>query len=101
MARQIIVLPEAETDLSTAYWWYEGRDAGLGDEFLRCVEAAFAKIAKNPLQFPKRFDDSRRILVRRFPYAVYFEHDDDTVTVQYVFHFAQSPGRLEDRLGGD
>ena len=98
MSRQVVLLPEAESDLDAAYWWYEERDAGLGDEYLRCVEEAFARIAANPLLYPRRFDDSRRILIRRFPYAIYFEHDEETVTVQFVFHCAQDPVKLDERL---
>jgi plasmid stabilization system protein ParE len=99
VARRVFLVPEAESDLDDAYWWYEDREPGLGEEFLQCIEEAFAKVARNPLHYPVRFDYSRRILVRRFPYAVYFECDDATVTIQYVFHFAQDPTRLEKRLG--
>jgi toxin ParE1/3/4 len=99
VARRIVLMPEAESDLDEAYWWYEDREPGLGEDFLKCIEEVFAKVAKNPLHYPVRFDDSRRILVRRFPYAVYFECDDAAVTIQYVFHCGQDPGKLEKRLG--
>ncbi len=85
--------------MDLAYGWYEDRERGLGEEFFGCVEEAFSKISKNSLHFPERFAHSRRILVRRFPYAVYSECDDETVTVQYVFHCAQDPGRLKKQLG--
>ena len=102
MLRRIVLLPEAEEDLDAAFWWYEERDPGLGDEFLRCVEESLSRVAANPLMFPLRFDNSRRVLIRRFPYAIYFEHDPETIVVQYVFHCAQDPGRISRRLrGGD
>jgi hypothetical protein len=46
---------------------------------------------------PVRFDDVRRVLVRRFPYAVYFYHDDDSVFITYVFHTALNPRKLVER----
>ena len=96
--RKIILVPEAVNDAAAAYAWYEGEAPGLGDDFLRCLEKAYALIAEHPLHYPVRFDSFRRILVRRFPYAVYFEHDDDTILIHYVFHCAQAPEKLSQRL---
>ena len=48
MSNQLVILPEAEQDLAEAYDWYEGRRAGLGDEFLTCVEACFQAIRRAP-----------------------------------------------------
>jgi plasmid stabilization system protein ParE len=100
VSRAVILTPAAERDVSEAYWWYEEQDAGLGEEFLRCLEAAISRISTSPLIYPVRFDDFRRILIRRFPYAVYFEHDDTTVTVFGVFHGAQDPAKVAARLKG-
>jgi plasmid stabilization system protein ParE len=97
MTRAVIFLPEVNADIGAAYWWYEEKDVGLGDEFLRCLEEAFSRISNHPEHFPVRFDDVRRILVRRFPYAVYFHHDDVNVFVSYVFHTAQNPSKLFER----
>lgn len=99
MARTVIFLPEVETDIVAAYWWYEEKDVGLGDEFFRCLEEAFSRISDHPEHFPVRFDEVRRILVRRFPYAVYFCYDDVNVFVTYVFHTAQNPRKLFERPG--
>ena len=100
MSREVILLPEAEADLNEAYWWYEEQDSGLGDEFLRCLETAYSRISESPLHYPIRFDDFRRILIRRFPYALYFEYDEKTIVVYYVFHCSQDPGKLLKRLRG-
>ena len=97
MARTLVFLAEVESDIGEAYWWYEEKDLGLGDEFLRCLEEAFSRISDYPEQFPVRFDGVRRILVRRFPYAVYFYHDDAKVFVTYVYHTAQNPRKLFER----
>lgn len=70
----------------------------MGDEFLSSLESAYTLIAGHPLHYPIRFDSFRRILVQRFPYAIYFEHDGKTVLVHYVFQGAQNPGKLRRRL---
>jgi plasmid stabilization system protein ParE len=96
--RRIILTPEAVADIGEAYRWYSGQRLGLGDEFLACLEETYALIADHPEQYPLRLDNYRRALVRRFPYAVYFEHDDLAVLVLIVFHCAGNPVRLARRL---
>ena len=98
MLSTVILLPEAVTDVANGYNWYEAQELGLGEEFLRSLEQAYVLIAAHPLHYPVRFDSFRRILVHRFPYAVYFDHDEQTVFVLCVFHCAQDPEKLVRRL---
>jgi toxin ParE1/3/4 len=98
VSRDIILVPEAVADVAEAYDWYERQQVGLGDEFLACLEDAYTRISAQPLHYPVRFDSFRRILLRRFPYAVYFEHDAAAIHVHYVFQCAQDPGKLARRL---
>jgi hypothetical protein len=37
MPVELAIAPEAELDIAEAYVWYEGRRAGLGEEFLTSV----------------------------------------------------------------
>jgi hypothetical protein len=39
MPVELVIVPEAEADIADAYIWYEGRRAGLGEEFLSSVDA--------------------------------------------------------------
>ena len=39
MIERVTYTPEAEQDVADAYSWYEAREPGLGEDFLRCVEA--------------------------------------------------------------
>ena len=45
MVNNLITLPQAEQDIADAYDWYEDQELGLGDEFLRCVDAFSMLIA--------------------------------------------------------
>jgi plasmid stabilization system protein ParE len=98
VSRAIILLPEAVIDADHAFKWYDRQSKGLGDDFLANLERAYKLIAENPAHYPVRFDSFRRILVKRFPYAIYFDYDDNTVFVHYVFHCAQNPDKLMIRL---
>ncbi len=84
--------------MAETYGWYELNRSGLGEEFLSCVEACFEKIRRNPLLYSKLFDDYRRALPRRFPYAIFYEYSRNQVIVYAVFHTASSPSKWIRRL---
>jgi len=46
----------------------------------------------------KVHEDYRRGLVRRFPYAVFYESVEDVVTIYCIFHTAREPQKWRDRL---
>lgn len=91
MTLELIVRPEAETDLSAAYEWYEERVSGLGSDFLLNVDAAFHAILRNPQQFPILHKNLRRALVRRFPYQIFFVPEEHRVVILAVFHARRNP----------
>jgi plasmid stabilization system protein ParE len=91
MAAEFIIAPEAEQDIAEAYTWYEGRRTGLGEEFLSCVEACLEAIRRTPEMHAVVHETYRRGLVRRFPYAVFYEYAAGTVTVYGIFHTSGNP----------
>ena len=95
-----ILLPEARADVTDAYLWYEEQSLGLGMEFLRCVEIALVSIQRTPLIHPVVHESYRRALVRRFPFAIFFEIEDarNRCVVYSVFHCSQDPEKWRGRL---
>jgi hypothetical protein len=49
---RLVVRPAAEADIRAAALWYESRSPGLGGEFLRAIDVAFAEIERMPGRFP-------------------------------------------------
>src|ERR1700740_1575253 len=98
MAAELILAPEAEQDLAEAYGWYESQRVGLGEGFLSRIDACIQGILRSPAA--RRFvpEDYRRALVRRFPYAVFYEYADGVVTVYCVFHTSHDPEKWRQRL---
>ena len=93
MIERVVFTEEAENDVVSHYAWYEDREPGLGEDFLRCVEACVLTIQRNPRLYPTVLDDFRRALVRRFPFEVFYEP-----TEQSVFHSSQDPQKWHNRL---
>jgi len=98
MAAELIIAPEAEQDLAEAYAWYEGRRTGLGEDFLSSVDACIEAIRRMPEMHGLIHEDYRRGLVRRFPYALFYEYAGRTVTVYGVFHTSRDPAKWRERL---
>jgi plasmid stabilization system protein ParE len=98
MAAKLVLAPEAELDIAEAYAWYEERRIGLGEEFLSCVDACIEAVCRSPGIHPFIHESYRRGLIRRFPYAVFYEYARDTVTVYAVFHTSRDPHKWRTRL---
>ncbi|MHB9022660.1 MAG: type II toxin-antitoxin system RelE/ParE family toxin [Armatimonadota bacterium] len=88
------IRPLAEKDLQQAFSWYEDQRTGLGDDLILCVEAALNTISKTPLLFPTVHRQVRRALVRRFPYAIFYLIDGETIIVLAIFHCKRKPKRF-------
>ena len=85
-------------DLTQAADWYDKQRAGLGAEFAEEAYAAFEALAERPRSFPVVRRNVRRALMKRFPYAIYFQPEDEAVTILVVVHTARSPGIWKRRL---
>jgi len=88
---------EAENDVQEAAVWYESQRLRLGHDFLDAVEASFNRISENPLQFPVLHRGTRRALLSRFPFGVFFRVNGQTIIVLAVLHASRNPSRWRDR----
>lgn len=98
--RRLVVTPAAAADLASAHDWYEAQTTGLGAEFLRAVDAVFAAIQRAPAMFPAVHRETRRALLRRFPYGAFFVEAGDEVIVLAVVHSRRHPGVWQSRAEG-
>jgi plasmid stabilization system protein ParE len=64
---------------------------GLGVDFAARVQVVFDRISVNPLLHGSVFQDVRKALVGRFPYAVYYQTEPSQVLVLAVFHSKRDP----------
>lgn len=96
MTRAAFFRPQAEAEALEARRWYEARSVGLGDAFAAEVDAAVARIIEHPFAFPRVRGETRRAVLTRFPYALYFRITDDSIVVLAV-HGRQDPLRWHQR----
>ena len=98
MAADLILTPEAERDVEEAYSWYERQRVGLGEAFLGSVDATLEAICRTPRMHAHFYLNYRRALLRRFPYAIFYEETESAVSVHGIFHTARDPRKWRDRL---
>jgi plasmid stabilization system protein ParE len=103
MARRFRIDHRATEEFDAATNWYEVQRAGLGQEFIDSIEMAVQQILEKPgLGGPVPGVDSklnvRRLLLRKFPYAVVYVESDDEILIVAFSHGHKRPGYWRDRL---
>jgi toxin ParE1/3/4 len=98
MSLPLLITPDAEEDLAQAKAWYNGKREGLGDEFVLCVEEALDRIRRLPESATQVYPGVRRVVVRRFPYGVFYRVDPDQVAVIAVYHSRRDPRGWQARV---
>lgn len=94
MTWQVVFEPAAQAEIVEAFDWYEQKSYGLGGDFLRMIAAAEELLTRNPQAFPPTRGRFRRILLRRFPYALHFELlNERRVSVLACLHHSRNPAR--------
>jgi toxin ParE1/3/4 len=81
----------AWADIIHAYDWYENILPDLGTRFNEEVAAAILRIRAKPLLTAPMFKNVRRLLLRRFPYALFFHVEPEVIHVIACFHGSRDP----------
>lgn len=103
MMRRVRILDAAAEEAAEAAAWYELQRPGLGAEFERAVNAGLDLLEQEivPLTAVPGSPGLRgikRLVLRRFPYAVIVQERDAGIIVIAFAHHSRRPGYWRDRL---
>ncbi len=98
MNHRVRVRRRAKADLRSAARWYELQRPGLGKEFVAEVDAALSRVAANPSQQEVLHRGTRRAMVHRFPYGVFYRVEEDAIVVFCVIHLHRDPAAWKARI---
>jgi len=88
---RISILDAARNDLIEGFHFYEEKESGLGDYFLSSL---YADIEGLKIYFgihPKAYKSFHRVLAHRFPFAIYYTWDAETVLIRAVVDCRRKP----------
>ena len=91
VSRQVAFTPLAASDIRQAFEWYDAQRSGLGEEFTVAVDRILALVQEMPELGPIVHRDVRRILLVRFPYAIYYRVTE-IIEVRACLHLRRAPG---------
>ena len=92
MAYEVSLHPKAVQEARAARQWYQARSPRAAAAFVRELDVAVKVIAETPGRWPAHDENTRRVVMRRFPFAVVFRVSDDIVWVVAVAHARRRPG---------
>ena len=93
----IRILPEAESDLQIGADFYESQQRGLGRYFNDCLSSDIESLRLYG-GIHGRVHGLFRCLSKRFPFAIFYELDGETVDIYAVLDCRQDPDAIKARL---
>lgn len=97
--RRLVVRQQAEREIREILGWYEEQRPGLGMEFKAAVDAVFRQLREYPEAYPLVFSSARRVVMRRFPYLIFYRiRRDGTVSVTGCVHARRDPDFWQSRV---
>lgn len=98
MPKTLTLTEDAQQDLDDAYQWYQEQNHGLGQEFIRCIDAKLSEISRSPLHYQIVFNKRvHRALTNRFPFSIYFTNEENIITVFAILHQRRDPADWKSR----
>lgn len=70
MKYKVIVKESADENITETFLYYESRQAGLGERFLKCWENHLEVLQLDPNLYQKKYKDFRQLLIKPFPYHI-------------------------------
>jgi len=93
MHYKVNIQPDAKTDIIESSNRYDEQHFGLGEEFIQRVDKALIQILLQPLGYQKIFMNFRKLLIKQFPYCIYYlvDYQEKKIDIIAVIHPSRNP----------
>ncbi|MGP8185001.1 MAG: type II toxin-antitoxin system RelE/ParE family toxin [Terracidiphilus sp.] len=92
------VHPEAEAEADGAFEWYWSRSESSALAFDAELREAFSFLRRSPQICAPYLRETRRVMLRRFPYFVVFRELPSEIQIIAVAHAKRRPGYWRGRI---
>ena len=89
--------PAALREVEDAQAWYEERSLLAASAFLRELSTVMQRIRQTPHRYPAAEAGTRRVLLDRFPFTIYYRVRSDSINIVAVAHQKRRPGYWSER----
>lgn len=87
-----------DCDIREAAAWYDERSPSLGDDFVTKTRQCVDRILEKPERFGRLPSGNHYAQIKRFPYIVLFDFNDDELLMLGVTHTARDPEKWRKRI---
>jgi len=94
---KVIVLREASNDLQIGHDFYERVEEGIGAYFIDCLLSDIESLLISAGTHSKHFG-FHRMLSKRFPFAIYYDVEEEKARVAAVLDMRMNPKSIENYL---
>ena len=84
--------PEARAELREARRWYYERSPLSATAFAHAVDNSVSRIAEAPTRYPLAEQGTRKFVLQRFPFNVFYRQDETEIIIVAVAHQKRRPG---------
>lgn len=92
---QLHLTEEAKKDYQEAKKWYNEIDSELGEYFESIIEEALNRVIESPVQNQRVSGDTRKAVVNKFPFNLFYLISDETIVVTGILHQRKNPKHWE------
>ena len=86
------LIAKARREFLAEVTYYTTAQPGLGARVSAAVEEAAARALAFPLAGSPSVSNTRRVILKTFPFSLFYRPDDNGIVIFAVSHHAQRPG---------
>ncbi|MBZ4033142.1 type II toxin-antitoxin system RelE/ParE family toxin [Flavobacterium sp. 17A] len=90
MSYKIVILEEAKADYKESLLFYKDLNPKLAIRFNDSFKRSIAFISKDPFLFQIKYDNTRIIFFKTFPYAIHYTIYEDTIVIKSIYHTSRN-----------
>ena len=97
---ELILLLQADLDIQSAFARYEDVQTGRGEVLMRQLDGALTLLRRHPEIAPVYSGPYRRMLIRDFPYGIFYQVQPSRIIVAAIMDLRQDPDTIRRKLFG-
>lgn len=90
MNYRIVLTPDADADIGSAFSWYQSIDPNIASRFMSEGRTTMVRILQFPYIFPLVNGAVRRARLKRFPYGIYYSLKSKEAKILAILHQRRS-----------